>query len=276
MKKKTGQIFKMTKFAQLVMGPAGSGKSTFCATVKEYFEAQGQAVAHIINFDPAAHTLRYEPSFDIRECITTEEVVEADDLGPNGGLVQAMEYMVEDGRDWLEDRLSEYADDDYLVFDCPGQIELYSHVSAMKLLVEILRRNDFVVCGVYAIDCMFATDASKLIAGMLSALSAMALLEIPHVNILTKCDLMKTRLSDDLDVYGIINSLSDGMDNRYRGLNEAFGKVLEEFSLVSFVELDISDEESIENVIITINNAVHYGEELEGRSPRSPREIDND
>jgi GTPase SAR1 family protein len=258
------------------MGPAGSGKSTYCATVKEYFEAQGQAVAHIINVDPSADTLRYEASFDVRECITTDEVVDSDDLGPNGGLVQAMEYLVEEGQDWLEDRLAEFADDDYLVFDCAGQIELYSHVSAMKVLVDILRRNDFAVCGVYAIDCMFATDASKLIAGMLSALSAMALLEIPHVNILTKCDLMKTRLSDDLDVYGIIHSLSDGMDKRYRNLNEAFGKVLEEFSLVSFVELDISDEESIENVITTINNSVHYGEELEGRSPRSPRVLEQD
>lgn len=267
---------KMPKYAQLVMGPAGAGKSTYCAHVQEYFEAQGRATAHIINFDPSADTLRYEPAFDIRECISTEEVVEADELGPNAGLVQAMEYLVEDGRDWLEDKLTEFSDDDYLVFDCPGQIELYSHVSAMRVLVDILRRNDFAVCGVYAIDCMFATDASKLIAGMLSALSAMALLEIPHVNVLTKCDLMKTRLSDDLDVYGIIHSLADGMDPRYRGLNEAFGKVLEEFSLVSFVELDISDEESVEQVIMTVNNSMHYGDDLEGQSPRSPREVEED
>ena len=266
----------MPRFAQIVMGPAGAGKSTYCANVQEYFEAQGRSIAHIVNFDPSADTLRYEPAFDIRECISTEEVVEEDDLGPNGGLVQAMEYLVEDGHGWLEDKLSEYADDDYLVFDCPGQIELYSHVSAMRMLVDILRRNDFVVCGVYTIDCMFATDASKLIAGMLSALSAMALLEIPHVNVLTKCDLMKTRLSEDLDIYSIIHSLSDGMDKRYRGLNEAFGRVLEEFSLVSFVELDITDEESIENVIMTVNNSIHYGDELEGNSPRSPREIEDD
>ena len=264
----------MPKYAQLVMGPAGAGKSTYCSMVQEYFEASGTAVAHIINFDPAADTLRYAASFDIREFINIDEVTDVEDLGPNGGLVQSMEYLVEEGMGWLEDRLAEYSDDDYLVFDCPGQIELYSHVSAIKVLVERLRRSDFVVCGVYCIDCMFATDASKLIAGMLSALSAMALLEIPHVNVLTKCDLMKTRLSEDLDVYDIIQSLSAGMDPRYRRLNEAFGKVLEEFSLVSFVELDITDEDSIENVIQTVNNSVHYGEDLEGRSPRSPREIE--
>jgi GTPase SAR1 family protein len=265
----------MPKYAQLVMGPAGAGKSTYCATVQEYFEASGRAIAHIINFDPAADTLRYEPAFDIRECINIEEVVEEDDLGPNGGLVQSMEYLVEDGKDWLEDKLAEFCDDDYLVLDCPGQIELYSHVSAIKVLVDILRRNDFVVCGVYCIDCMFATESSKLIAGMLSALSAMALLEIPHVNVLTKCDLMKTRLSEDLDVYGIIQNLSEGMDPRYRSLNESFGKVLEDFSLVSFVELDITDEDSIDNVIQTIINSVHYSDDLEAKSPRSPRDDDD-
>lgn len=266
----------MPKYAQLVMGPAGAGKSTYCATVQEYFAAAGRSVAHVINFDPAADTLRYEPSFDIRECINVDEVTEEDELGPNGGLVRAMEYMVEDGNDWLEDRLAEYSDDDYLVFDCPGQIELYSHVSAIKQLVHILRRNDFVVCGVYCIDCMFATEASKLIAGMLSALAAMALLEIPHVNVLTKCDLMRTRLSEDLDVQDIIQNLSVGMDPRYRKLNECFARVLDEFSLVSFVELDVTDEDSIENVIETINMSVHYGDDLEGKSPRSPREVEDE
>ena len=44
-----------------------------------------------------------------------EEVVEEEDLGPHGGLVQAMEYLVEEGREWLEDKLAEYCDDDYLV-----------------------------------------------------------------------------------------------------------------------------------------------------------------
>ncbi len=264
--------FGMVKYAQLVMGPAGSGKSTYCSTVQEYFAATSRAAAHIVNFDPAADSIRYDPAFDIRECISLDDVTSAEDLGPNGGLVQAMEYLVEDGREWLEDRLAEFNDDDYLVFDCPGQIELYSHVGAIKTFVEILRRNDFVVCGVYCIDCMFATDASKLIAGMLSALSAMALLEIPHINVLTKCDLMKTRLTEDLDIGSLIHNLSDGMDKRYRRLNESFASVLEEFSLVSFTELDITDEESIEALMMAVNHSFHYGEEIEGRSPRSERD----
>ena len=34
-----------------------------------------------------------------------------------------------------------YGEEDYLIFDCPGQIELYSHVSAFKSLVDWLKNQ---------------------------------------------------------------------------------------------------------------------------------------
>lgn len=63
------------------------------------------------------------------------------DLGPNGALLYCMEYLVrahtrcdvapatpltslaqEDHMDeWLEDVLSGFGEDDYVLFDCPGQ-----------------------------------------------------------------------------------------------------------------------------------------------------------
>lgn len=33
-----------------------------------------------------------------------------------------------------------YGEDDYLVFDCPGQIELYNHLSVFKTFVDFLKR----------------------------------------------------------------------------------------------------------------------------------------
>ncbi len=38
-------------------------------------------------------------------------------------------------------------DDDYLIIDCPGQIELYSHFTIMKDLVSFLQRAGYQVCG---------------------------------------------------------------------------------------------------------------------------------
>lgn len=32
-----------------------------------------------------------------------------------------------------------YGEEDYLIFDCPGQIELYNHLSVFKTFVEYLK-----------------------------------------------------------------------------------------------------------------------------------------
>lgn len=46
------------------------------------------------------------------------------------------------------------------------------------------------VCAVYCLDSQFVSDVPKFVAGSLQALSAMVLLELPHLNVLTKVDLL--------------------------------------------------------------------------------------
>lgn len=46
------------------------------------------------------------------------------------------------------------------------------------------------MCVVYCLDSQFVSEMSKFVAGSLQALSAMVLLELPHVNVLTKVDLL--------------------------------------------------------------------------------------
>ena len=57
-----------------------------------------------------------------------------------------MEYLEEELEDWLAEQLEPYGDDDYLLFDCPGQIELYSHSSVFRALVKYLQSNGWQVC----------------------------------------------------------------------------------------------------------------------------------
>lgn len=40
------------------------------------------------------------------------------------------------------------------------------------------------------IDSLFIVDPTKFISGVLCSLSAMVQLELPHINVLTKCDLV--------------------------------------------------------------------------------------
>lgn len=110
------------------------------------------------------------------------------DFGPNGGLVYCMEYII-DNKDWLVEKLGEQ-DDDYILFDVPGQIELFTHFNIISKLCQILLNLDFRICGVYCLDSQFVTDISKFISGTFTALSTQVNLEIPFVNVLTKIDLL--------------------------------------------------------------------------------------
>ncbi|EPB71275.1 hypothetical protein ANCCEY_09639 [Ancylostoma ceylanicum] len=80
------------KYAQLVMGPAGSGKSTYCSVIYNHCLSIGRHV-HVVNLDPAAETFNYPAAADVRALISVDDVMEDEELalGPNGALVFCME-----------------------------------------------------------------------------------------------------------------------------------------------------------------------------------------
>lgn len=254
------------KFAQFVMGPAGCGKSTYCAIMQEHFRVALRRTCRVVNLDPAAEDFAYDCEIDVRDLISVDDVMEELDLGPNGGLVYAMEYIMEN-RAWLEDQLGDGEDDDYFLIDCPGQIELYSHLQVMREFVDMLQGLDFRVAGVYCIDVNFMEDTPKFLAGALTALSAMVNLELPHVNVLTKCDLLPPEADIDRFLEGetelLVQELKSSMHPKYRGLNEAMGRLLDDYGLVGFVALNRDDEDSIELCLAHVNHCIQYGEDLE-------------
>ncbi|EOD35598.1 hypothetical protein EMIHUDRAFT_78000 [Emiliania huxleyi CCMP1516] len=149
----------MVRCATLVIGPAGAGKSTYCNLMRTHCEAQRRRV-HVVNLDPAAEHFRYPVAADIRDLVPLEDVMSELRLGPNGGLIYAMEYLV-DNIDWLESELDDLGGDEYVLFDCPGQVELYSHVPAMSRVVSELQRMGFRLASVYLIDSTFLQDATR-------------------------------------------------------------------------------------------------------------------
>ena len=60
----------------------------------------------------------------------------------------------------------------------------------MKQIVDKLTAWNFNLCSVFLLDSQFLIDAAKFISGVMVALSAMVTLELPHVSILSKMDLL--------------------------------------------------------------------------------------
>lgn len=64
--------------------------------------------------------------------------------------------------------------DDYVIFDCPGQIELYSDQSIFREFVKILQnygiwslKLGFSLVSMYMMDINFIFEQSKFLSGML-------------------------------------------------------------------------------------------------------------
>lgn len=256
------------RYAQLVMGPAGSGKSTYCKTMYEHCQTLGRMV-HVINIDPAAEHFSYPVTADIRELVGVDDVMEAEDLrlGPNGGLVFCMEYFVKN-IDWLSEQIGE-GEDDYFIFDCPGQIELYTHIPVMRQLVDTLHSWEFRVCGIFILDAQFLIDASKYFSGVMSALSAMVQLEIPHINVMSKMDLLDKKNLEMVERYLnpdanlLLQDLNKTLPRKFRKLNNAIAGLIDDYGLVSFHPMDINDDDTVNVILVYVDNAIQYGEDLE-------------
>ena len=141
-----------TTFAQLVIGPPGAGKSTYCAGMKQFLSALGRPVA-VVNLDPANDALPYECEVNVSTLITLEDVMEKLHLGPNGGLIYCMEFL-ESNLQWLKAELNKL-DGKYVLFDCPGQVELYTHHNTVKNIGKTLQKWDFRVSDVFKSLIMF-------------------------------------------------------------------------------------------------------------------------
>jgi hypothetical protein len=76
----------------LLLGPAGSGKSTFCASIIAHAQSLNRQI-HLFNLDPAATSFEYPPTIDIRDLISLEDVMEEMEFGPNGGLMYCFECV---------------------------------------------------------------------------------------------------------------------------------------------------------------------------------------
>lgn len=238
-------------------------------------------------------------------------------LGPNGGLVYCFEFLLEN-LDFLSDALDGLTEEYLIILDMPGQIELYTHIPILPALVRFLGQPgalDVRLCAAYLLEATFVVDRAKFFSGTLSAMSAMMLLEVPHLNILSKMDLVKGQVRkrdikrfltpdaslldddpaelarshvagersaagerEDEAMGGVEGGAEDGGDpsessavmggQSFKRLNKAVANLIENFSLVNYLKLDSSDEDSVGAILSYIDDCIQYHEAQEPKEMR--------
>ncbi|KAK8160948.1 hypothetical protein IWX90DRAFT_438902 [Phyllosticta citrichinensis] len=283
-------------FAQLVIGSPGAGKSTYCNGMHQFMSAIGRKCS-VVNLDPANDQTTYPAALDVRDLVTVEEVMEAEELGPNGGMIYAVEEL-EHNLEWLEQGLKELGDD-YVLFDCPGQVELFTHHTSLRHIFFRLEKLGYRLVVIQLTDSFVISQPSLYISALLLALRGMLQMDLSHINVLTKIDNLRNYpdLPFNLDFYTEVQTLDyliphleaeqgarfggqapakhkddDGDEDladaddleplkpksKFSALNNAICEMIDSFGLLAFHTLAVEDKQSMMALLRAIDRAGGY------------------
>ncbi|CAK3877409.1 Hypothetical predicted protein [Lecanosticta acicola] len=253
-------------------GPPGAGKSTFCNGLQQFMRAVARPCS-VGNLDPANDNIPYDADFDVRELVNVEEVMEREELGPNGGVLWAMEE-VEANLDWLLERLEE--SEETILLDPPGQAELTTHHTALPRILQRIERAGYRIVIIQLLDSVVLTRPSLYLSSLILCLRGMLHLPYPIVNVFTKIDNLKSVGGADLpfnldyytevqDLHQLLPALSAelqatpaGSSDKWDRLNEALISLIEDQGLIGFETLAVEDRQSMAALLRAIDRASGY------------------
>jgi len=211
------------------IGTAGSGKSTLTAVCKRWMDTHG-IDAIIVNLDPGAENLPYEPDIDIRDWISLSEIMETYQLGPNGAQIACADMLAVNTSD-IKQSLDQFKSD-YVFVDTPGQLELFVFRESGKYIIDSLQPDRSVVA--YLIDQNLAKNPNFFVSQLLLSLTTNFRLGVSQLNLLSKSDLLDPSEIDQLvswaqDPDALELVLSNQNPSVYREINEEITRLVAHF-----------------------------------------------
>lgn len=105
----------------------------------------------------------------------------------------------------------------------------------------------------------------------------MTALELPHINVLSKVDLLESKaaLSAFLDrsMDEVINDIAASDESgKHSALTSAIGSLINDYGMVNFLGLDPTEEESIDLILMSVDHAIQYHDDVEPKEPRDEEE----
>jgi len=172
----------------IVLGMAGSGKTTFVQRLTSCLHAKKNA-PYVINLDPACSECPYPANIDIRDTVNYKEVMKSYGLGPNGGIVTSMNLFATKFDQVLKIIQTKSTAHEYIIFDTPGQIEVFTWSASGNIISESLA-SLFPTIVVYVMDTVRSVNPTTFMSNMLYACSILYKTKLPFIIVLNKIDVV--------------------------------------------------------------------------------------
>lgn len=220
----------------IVIGMAGSGKTTLMKLLGEQYDADEEDSAgngYFVNLDPAVlcrdkqatsqptdkseqqteeedeeevQDLPYFANIDIRDTIKYKEVMNQHGLGPNGSIVVSLNLFAtkfDQVLNFCESQAEENGHD-YIFFDTPGQIEVFTWSASGSIITQMLS-STFPTCILYVVDTPRNLNPVTFMSNMMYACSIMYKTKLPFILVFNKIDICDPTpiisWINDLDVF---------------------------------------------------------------------------
>lgn len=96
-----------------------------------------------------------------------------EELGPNGAVLYALEELeADDGWQWLEAGLRGLGED-YVLFDCPGQVELFTHHGSLKKIFMRIQKMGYRESNLLMVSNLVLDSSSCSISQTLTPLPSL-------------------------------------------------------------------------------------------------------
>ncbi|XP_011176122.1 GPN-loop GTPase 1 [Solenopsis invicta] len=172
----------------IVLGMAGAGKTSFVSRLVSKLYDMGKPYG--INLDPACKEVPFPANIDIRDTVNYKEVMKQYNLGPNGGIVTSLNLFTTKFHQVIELVNKANKEHNYVIFDTPGQIEVFTWSASGSIITESLA-SQFPTIIVYVVDTVRSVNPVTFMSNMLYACSILYKTKLPFIVVMNKIDIVE-------------------------------------------------------------------------------------
>ena len=218
-------------YTAFMVGTAGSGKSFLTATLVHYLQTNEINVG-TLNLDPGVLRLPYAPDIDVRDSIDINEIMTEYELGPNGGLVAAVDLITAQSGEIIQE-INEISPD-VLLIDTPGPMELFAFRPTGVLAATQFGGDKNVLVNL--MDANLCKTPYGLVNSMILSLSVQMRFFFPQLNIITKSDLLTQEKEEELqnwieDIFLLEDALNNSVKGEKRELAIKLARTIDDLHL---------------------------------------------